>query len=75
MEPEARSAFVRQQAQKRADLEREIRDLAGRRAEHLAKQIAKAGGAKASLDDKLFDAVKEQAGGVGLRYEADAPSY
>ena len=75
MEPEARSAYVKQQAQKRVELKRQIRELADRRAEHVAQKIEEAGGARASLDDKLFDAVKAQASEIGLTYDADAPSY
>jgi len=40
----------------------------------LAKKVDEAGGLKDSLDQKLYDAVKEQAGEAGLEYK-DGPNY
>jgi hypothetical protein len=37
--------------------------------------VAERGGAKDSLDDKIYGAVREQAAAKGLKYEADAPAY
>lgn len=34
-----------------------------------------AGGAKDSLDDNTYRAVREQAGRLGMSYEADVPAY
>ena len=61
-------------ASKRDDLQRKIRALSADRDGYLAKKVEEAGGLKDSLDQKLYEAVKEQAGKAGLEYE-DGPSY
>jgi len=43
--------------------------------DYLGKKVDEAGGARDSLDDKIYRAVREQAGKLGLTYEADAPAY
>ena len=53
----------------------EIQELAQQRDEYLKKQVEERGGAKDSLDAKVYGAVREQAAAVGLSYEADAPVY
>ena len=42
---------------------------------YLDKKVEEAGGARDSLDDKIYRTVREQAGKLGLTYEADAPAY
>jgi hypothetical protein len=37
--------------------------------------VEETGGAGDSLDEKIYSAVREQAGRKGLRYEADAAAY
>ena len=74
MAPEEREAYVEGFAQRRADLQREIRSLSEQRAQYLEKKVEEAGGLASSLDQKLYDAVKEQAGEAGLEYR-DGPSY
>lgn len=74
MAPAAQEAFVAELAEERADLQRQIRKLSEDRDGYLAKKIDEAGGLKDSLDQKLYDAVKEQAGKAGLDYE-DGPTY
>ena len=64
----------RKKPMKRAELEKQIKSLADQREEYAAAKIAAAGGAKASLDDKIYSAVKEQAKDKGLTYPA-APKY
>jgi len=44
------------------------------RSDYLAKKVEEAGGLRDSLDQKLYDAVREQAGKAGLEYE-DGPAY
>ncbi len=61
-------------ASKRDDLQRKIRALSADRDGYLTKKVEEAGGLKDSLDQKLYEAVKEQAGKAGLEYE-DGPSY
>jgi Mg-chelatase subunit ChlD len=70
----AQKAYVAELAGKRADLKRQIAERAKERDEFLAKKVEEAGGLKSSLDQKLFDAVKDQAAAVGLEYE-DGPTY
>lgn len=41
----------------------------------LRKQVEESGGAEGSLDPGIYRAVREQAAGVGLRYDADGPAY
>lgn len=72
----ARKAMVEETAKQREALKREIGALAQERSEYLRKEVAKAGGAKDSLDAKVYGAVREQARTKGLRYgEAAAPEY
>ena len=77
LKPMARAeqeAFVAELAEERADLQRQIRDLSQDRVGYLAKKVDEAGGLKDSLDHKLYNAVKEQAGEAGFKYE-DGPAY
>ena len=74
MAPAAQEAFVAELADKRVDLQRQIRELSEDRDGYLAKKVEEAGGLKSSLDQKLYDTVKEQAGEAGLDYE-DGPNY
>lgn len=74
MAPEEQKAYVQQLAGERADIQRQIRSLADDRDEFIAKKVEEAGGMADSLDAKLYETVKDQAGKVGLTYEA-GPSY
>jgi len=77
LKPMARAeqeAFVAELAEERADLQRQIQELSQDRVGYLAKKVDEAGGLKDSLDQKLYNAVKEQAGEAGLKYE-DGPAY
>ena len=67
-------AFVAALAVERQDLQRKIQDLSKDRSEYLVQKVEEAGGMKSSLDQKLYDAVKEQASAAGLEYE-DGPAY
>jgi len=73
--PEERGAVVAEQAERRKALAQEIRELALQRDDYLEREVAERGGAKASLDAKIYGAVREQAGQKGLRYESDSPVY
>jgi len=75
MAPAAQAAAIEETAARRQELKAEIQDLASQRDEYLKKQVEERGGAKDSLDAKVYEAVREQAAVVGLSYEADAPSY
>ncbi len=74
MAPAAQRAFVAELADERADLQRQIQELSLGRDGYLAKKVDEAGGLADSLDQKLYDAVKEQAGEAGLEYK-DGPAY
>jgi hypothetical protein len=75
MTPKERETLVQETAAKRDALKRQIQELADERADYLKDKVAADGGAVGSLDQKVFEAVREQAGALGLSYEADAPAY
>lgn len=72
--PEARGEMLAQAAQKREDLKRQIADLAAQRDAYIEKQVDETGGAAASLDQQIYDAVREQAAPLGLEYD-DGPRF
>ena len=74
MAPAEQEAYVAGLAAERADLQRQIKDLAQDRNEYLSKKVEEAGGMESSLDLQLYEAVKEQAGEAGLEYR-DGPAY
>ena len=77
LKPMARAeqeAFVAELAEERSDLQRQILELSQDRGVYLAKKVDEAGGLKDSLDQKIYNAVKEQAGEAGFKYE-DGPAY
>jgi uncharacterized protein YegL len=75
MAPKEQAAVISETAERRNELQRQITELTGERAAYLEKKVEEAGGARDSLDDKIYRAVREQAGRIGLTYEADAPAY
>jgi Mg-chelatase subunit ChlD len=66
---EAQSEELARRAQKREELKQQIADLAAERDAYIEKQVDAAGGAGASLDQQIYDAVREQAAPLGLDYE------
>ena len=74
MAPAEQAAYVAATAEKRENLQRQIRELSEERGDYIAKKVDEAGGMKASLDQKLYDAVKGQASEAGLEYK-DGPAY
>lgn len=74
MAPAEQEETVLRIAGERAELKRRIARLAEERDEYLEKKVAEAGGAKDSLDQQIYDAVRKQAGEAGLVY-ADGPDY
>ncbi|MBK6287281.1 MAG: VWA domain-containing protein [Pseudomonadales bacterium] len=74
MAPAAQQAYIGELASERRQLEGEVRDLAAARSEFLRKKVEQAGGAKDSLDQKLYDTVSRQAAEAGLVY-TDGPDY
>ena len=74
MAPSEQAAYVEKLAEERADIQRQIRQLAGDRDAYLAKKVEEAGGLEDSLDNKLYETVKSQAGKAGFEYK-DGPAY
>ena len=74
MAPAEQRAYVAQLAGERADIQRQIQSLAEDRDEFIAKKVEEAGGMADSLDAKLYEAVKDQAGKAGFEYK-DGPAY
>jgi Mg-chelatase subunit ChlD len=74
MAPAEQRAYVAQLAGERADLKRQIQELSADRDGYIAKKVDDAGGMKDSLDQQLYEAVREQAGKAGLEYEK-GPTY
>jgi Mg-chelatase subunit ChlD len=74
MAPAEQKIYLAGLAQKRDEIQQQIKDLSTDRDGYLAKKIEEAGGLDDSLDRQLYDAVKEQAEKAGLEYD-DGPSY
>jgi Mg-chelatase subunit ChlD len=72
--PAEREETVLRIRNERADLQSRIAQLAEERDDYLAKKVAEAGGAKDSLDQKIYEAVRDQASEAGLAY-AGGPDY
>jgi Mg-chelatase subunit ChlD len=75
MAPAAQQALITETAERRKELKRQIGELAEQRADYLKKKVEERGGARDSLDNKIYRTVRTQAGKAGLSYEADAPAY
>jgi Mg-chelatase subunit ChlD len=73
--PAARKAIIEETAERRNELKQQIRELSDKRSAYLKKEVDARGGAKDSLDDKIYRTVREQAGKLGLVYESDTPDY
>jgi Mg-chelatase subunit ChlD len=75
MAPAQQQAVITAKAKKRAELKQKIQSLTDQRRNYLRDKLAAAGGAQASLDEKIYDAVRAQAGAKGFEYKADAAEY
>jgi Mg-chelatase subunit ChlD len=75
MAPPAQEAVIMAKAKKRAELTQQIQVLTEQRRNYLRDKVAAAGGAQASLDEKIYDAVRAQAGAKGFEYKADTAEY
>jgi hypothetical protein len=67
--PEERKRVVAETAERRAALQKQIAALGRQRDEFIGTQIAADGGAAGSLDQQIYDAVREQAADKGLAYD------
>ncbi|MGH8626527.1 MAG: vWA domain-containing protein [Gammaproteobacteria bacterium] len=75
MAPEDQDTMITEVAHRRNEIQGQIKELAGKRSSYLKQKVEAQGGARDSLDQKLYDTVREQAGNAGLEYKADAPAY
>jgi hypothetical protein len=75
MAPAEREAVISEKAQQRQLLQTQIKSLAQKRSSYLKEKVEAEGGASDSLDEKIYSAVREQALGKGLRYEAESADY
>jgi Mg-chelatase subunit ChlD len=76
MAPAAQADFLRDNAIKRDALKKELGEAAEKRNAYLRQKVAEAGGAKDSLDAKLFGTLREQAKRVGgMELDKDGPAY
>jgi Mg-chelatase subunit ChlD len=75
MAPAEVKAEIERKAERRNELQQRIGELADKRAAYMRDKVEAEGGAEASLDDKIYRTIKEQAAGSGLRYDAAAPAY
>jgi uncharacterized protein YegL len=67
--PEARQAMVEATAQKREELQREIAKLGAERDAFIEAEVERNGGAEGSLDQQIYEAVRDQAADVGIVYD------
>lgn len=75
MSPAEQKSLIEEKAGQRQRLEQELKIASQERNDYLKKEAEKAGGYKDSLDDKIYSAVREQAGKKGFVYKSDAPAY
>lgn len=75
MAPEEQMEVITEQAQRRNELQQEIKKLSASRSNFIKQKIAAEGGADDSLDEKIYRAVKDQAASIGLTYDSDSASY
>ena len=68
--PAEQRQLLAETAEKREELKRQIAALASERDAYIEAQIEADGGAGASLDQQIYDAVREQAAPLGLDYES-----
>ena len=74
MAPEEQRAYVMELAEERSQVESRMRELAESREDYIKEKVAADGGAKDSLDQKLYDTIARQAGEAGLKVD-DGPAY
>lgn len=75
MAPAAQKAIIEDTAKRRNELSGKIEALTRQRSSYLKEKVAERGDVEASLDYKIFSAVREQAEEKGLKYETDEMAY
>jgi uncharacterized protein YegL len=73
--PAARRAQVAEIAEKRRELSEKIDAVSRQRADYLSNEVAAMGGAEDSLDQRIYNAIREQGAAKGLDYAAEKPRY
>jgi len=73
--PAAQMEIITNQARQREKIKSEIQKLSESRNDYIRDQVAKDGGARESLDEKIYSAVKKQAKTKGLVYESEDARY
>jgi hypothetical protein len=68
--PAQRRAVVTETAEKREELQRQITKLATDRDAYIEAEVKASGGAADSLDQQIYEAVREQAAPLGLSYDS-----
>jgi hypothetical protein len=74
MAPAAQVAYIGELAKERNELQGRVRELSEARSDFLKQKVEEAGGARDSLDQKIYDTVSRQAKVAGLEY-TDGPEY
>jgi hypothetical protein len=72
--PADRQATIASLFEKREELQGRIQALAGQRFQFIADEVAEAPAAPSSLDQQIYETVREQAKAVGLEY-TEGPAY
>lgn len=75
MAPKEREKVVNATSEKRDRLRKEISRLGEQRQAYIKDKVREAGGAKDSLDVQLYEAIKEQAAGKGLKYSDEVSEF
>lgn len=76
MAPAAQASVLKDHAAKRDELHKQLSAVAEQRSTYLKQKVAESGGARDSLDAKLFGTLREQAKREGgLELDKDGPAY
>ena len=75
MAPEEQMAVINEQAQRRDQLQQQIKKLSESRSNFIKEKVEAEGGAEDSLDEKIYRAVKDQAAAIGLTYSSESAAY
>jgi hypothetical protein len=73
--PTQQRAVLAEKAQQRMALQEEISQLLVKRDNYLKQMLEASGAAEGSLDHKLYETIREQAGRSGIHYESATPVY
>jgi len=71
LEPAEREAHVREQAERRDELQRQIADIAAERSRYMAEQSREASGATQGLDAAILEGIRQVAATKGFSFERE----